>query len=221
MNNVWLAEAVSILKVAVRRPDTPVELVVTALLALVVFLTIMWLAGLAFKMPDTNVLQRILAGALVSGAALAAATAISILVASKVEKEIVQRALMIAAPSAAAILLGVPLAMLVMRAKYFQTLFTVILSVAAAWGVTLLSESVFDSVRQGMKQAAKASEHKGEINEMMDKSGKGAATNANDSRTYKIYRSKRDIENQKRDEEKAAAEKAAREKAIRDKFNVK
>jgi hypothetical protein len=215
--NVWLEEAIRILKLLVRKPDTPVEIIVTSLLVLIVFLIIMWLGGLAFKMPDANLMQRILSGALVAAVGVAAATAVSILAAPRIEKEIVQQSLMIAVPAVAIVLIGIPLAMLVMRAKYFQTLFTVVLSMAAAWGVSLLSETVFDSVRQGIKQAEKTSARKVAADEIMDGAGKGAAA-TNDPRGYKIYRSKRDIENQKRDEERAAAEKAAREKAIRDRF---
>jgi hypothetical protein len=215
--NVWLEEAIRILKMLVRKPDTPAEIIVTSVLVLIVFLTIVWLAGLAFKMPDTNLMQRLLSGALVAAIGVAAATAVSILAAPRIEKEIIQQSLMIAVPAVAVVLVGIPLAMLIMRAKYFQTLFTVVLSMAAAWGVSLLSETVFDSIRAGMKQAARTSDRKTAADEIMDSSSKGTAA-TNDPRGYKIYRSKRDIENQKRDQEKAAAEKAAREKAIRDRF---
>lgn len=224
--NAWLEEALNILNVIVRKPDTPVETAVTAVLVLALFLTIMWLAGLAFKMPDTNLMQRLLAGIVVFIAGLAAATAASVLTAQKIEKEIVQKSIIIAAPIVATLAIGVPLAMLTMRAKYFQTLFTVCLSIAAAWGVSLLSETVFDSIRAGKAQADKAADRKDQINQILDNNSKppskvtpkdDKATEA-DPRGYTIYRSKRAIENQKRDEEKAAAEKAAREKALREKF---
>lgn len=211
--NPWMEEALRILSLIVRKPHTPVETAVAGALVLVVFLTIMWLAGLAFKMPDTNLLQRVLAGILVFVVGVAAATAASILAAPKVEKEIVQRAIMIAAPIVAILAIGVPLAMLTMRANYFQTLFTVVLSIAAAWGVSLLSEGIFDSVRAGMKQANKASNHRSDINQVLDSN----ATTPADAKAagQKPGRDPRAVAAEKADRKRTAEERAARERALR------
>jgi hypothetical protein len=212
--NTWIEEAIRILGLMVRKPDTPLEIAVTSVLVIALFLTIMWLAGLAFKMPDTNLMQRILSGILVFVVGLAAATAASILAAPRVEKEIVHKAILISAPILGLLAIGVPLAMLTMRAKYFQTLFTVSLSIAAAWGVALLSENIFDSVRAGAKQAGKASDRKDEINKVIDSAG-AKTSNAAPQRVV-VRRNARDIANQKRDAERAAEQKAAREKALRE-----
>jgi hypothetical protein len=214
--NACAEEAMQILKLVVRKPDTPTETVVTAVLVFVMFLTIMWLAGLAFKMPDTNLIQRILAGGLVLTVGLAAATAASILAGPKVEKEIVQKAIMTAAPILAVLVIGIPLAMLTMRARYFQTLFTVGLAIAAAWGLSLLSESIFDTIRIETNQASKGANHKNQINQMLD-SIAGTPTNAQPV-VRKLGRDPRNVADEARERERAAAEKAAREKALRDRF---
>lgn len=214
--NTWIEEAIRILTLVIRKPGSPMETIVTAALIFTVFLTIMWLAGLAFKMPDTNLLQRLISGVLVFITGLAAATAASILAAPRVEKESVQTAIVVGSAVLLTLAAGVPLAMLTMRAKYFQTLFAVVLSIAAAWGVSMLSETVFGAINRGMGQAKKAADRKEATNRVLDEGAKSGKTE--DQRDYKIMRSRRAVEKQKRDEARAAEEKAAREQAIRDKY---
>jgi uncharacterized membrane protein len=78
-------------------------------------------------------------------------------------------AALIACPAVALLLVGIPLAALIMRARFFQTLGTVVLCMAGAWGALLLSNATINAFKEGSRQAGKAVEHRADIDNLLKK----------------------------------------------------
>ena len=169
MMTQWLDKARELVDAITNLPASGAEWATTVVLCTVGFLVFMGLCGMALRLPIANSGQRLLAGLIAIVFALAAAIATALYAAPKIENEALRRAVAIAAPIVAFLAVAVPLGALALRTGYFQTLFSLTISLACAWAISLLGSTIFHAARSGIEQAKNMSTRKDEINNMIEK----------------------------------------------------
>jgi hypothetical protein len=165
----WLDKTKELADTITNLPASRTELAVTIVLCTAGFLIFMALCGMALRLPIANGAQRLVAGVLAIVLALAAAIAATLYAVPKIESEPLRLAVTIAAPVIAFLAAAVPLGALVLRAGYFQTLFSLTISLACAWGLSLLGSTVFLAARSGVEQAKHIANRKEEVNSTIEK----------------------------------------------------
>jgi hypothetical protein len=167
--NEWMHETLRILQLVLRQPDS-VPLVVSAIVVVsLVFLVLLRIVSVAFRILTISWLQRFAAAVLALAIPLAGAVAASLYVCPRMTTETLKMAALIAGPVVALLLVAVPLAALIMQARFLQTLCTIVLCLAGAWGALLLSNATIKAVKEGSHQAGKAVEHRTDIDRLLKK----------------------------------------------------
>jgi len=165
----WMNKAKELLETITNLPASPAEWVTTAVLCTAGFLIFMALCGMALRLPIANSGQRLAAGLVALVLSLAAATAIALYVAPRFENAILRHAVVIAAPLLVFLAIAVPLGALLLRTGYFRSLFSLVISLACAWGVSLIGSQIFLAARSGVQQARQVAERTEQVNEAVGK----------------------------------------------------
>jgi hypothetical protein len=169
MMTEWLDKAKEMAEVVTDLPASRIEWAATVVLCVVGFLLFMALCGMALRLPIAGGGQRLAAGVLTLVLGLAAATATALYAAPKIENESLRRAVLIAAPIVVFLAIAVPLGALILRTGYFRTLFSLTVSLACAWALSLLGSTIFLAARSGIEQAKQMAGHKEEVNQAIEK----------------------------------------------------
>jgi hypothetical protein len=167
--NEWMQETLRIIQLILRQQDSVPRIAISAAVASIVFLVLLRLVSVAFRILTVSWLQRLAAAVIVLAVPLAGAVATSLYVCPRMTTDTLKMAAIIAGPAVALLLVATPLAMLVLRARFFQTLGTVVLCMAGAWGALLLSNATINAFKEGSRQAGKAVEHRADIDKLLGK----------------------------------------------------
>jgi len=167
--DVWKAEILRIIRLAAGNPESITELVTVLISAAAVCVIVLNIVGNVLKFPMADKKR----SALVLTIGLLSMTLIIMAVNLYVVPRLASESLLVWVPIVSAtvtmLAIVIPSACLLCRAPYFKALFTVLLSVAAAWAVMLLVQAGFSAVHGGEKVFDKTKSRKTNINELLSK----------------------------------------------------
>ena len=147
--DVWRSEAVRWVSVALGSPASPTEWFVQGGVAVLALLIVMSFASKAVGMPGIGLVWRLLALTVGLGAMVAGTIAVSLYVLPRLPAGHTANIVVLAAPVLGGLLLGVPLQMAVLRARYGQVLAAFAAAVVAAVLLSIGAKTLMGSVEAG------------------------------------------------------------------------
>ncbi len=165
--NMWKEETLRILQLVLQQPDSLALLITTASVCTLVFIILFRFLCIPFRITNAGWLQRLTTTILVMALPLAATVAASLYVCPRMTTDTLKLTALVAAPVLALLLVVTPLAMLILSARFFQTLGAILLCLAGAWGALLLTNAAITAVKEGSHQAGKAVERKSEMKQLL------------------------------------------------------
>lgn len=167
--NAWKAEILRIVRLATNSPESMPELVTLLILAAITFVIVLCKVGNALKFSMTDMKRS--AGVLAIGlpAIILIVAAVNLYLAPHVADEDLRRWVPIVSTAVTLLAIVIPAVCLLHRAPYFQALFAILLSIAAAGAVILLVHAGFRTARGLNKEFDKTRNRTEKINELLPK----------------------------------------------------
>lgn len=166
---VWKVEISRIIRLATGNPESITELVTVLIIAAGACVIVLNIVGNLLKFPMINMKRSIWILAIGLLAVIVVTTAVNLYLAPHLANESLRRWLPVVAATVVLLAIIVPSACLLYNAPYFKALFSVLLSVAAAWAVMLLVQAGLSAVRGGEKVFDKTKSRTTGINELLSK----------------------------------------------------
>jgi len=169
--NIWTSELQNIIKLLFGNAGkaTDIEIAVCAVAAVILAIFALKWAGnsFGFAMADRGRSTAVIAVWILL--ALAATAAINIYAAPLIKNPALVKWIPVAACALILLILIVPLAMVLLKSKYLQTLLAMLISIGAAAGIVLLVHGALGMASQGGKDFKKTKERTDSINEIIGK----------------------------------------------------
>jgi hypothetical protein len=163
----WKVEMFRIINTALCRPSSPLELTTLALLALITYVLVSRKIGGALEIIMTDILHSLAATAVGVAAVLAVTAAANLYIVPGIGSPALRLSASIVAAALALLAIAVPAVCLIQKGSYLNSLFTILLSIAAALVVVLLVHAGFKAVSSGSGQVGKGVRHKKTLEEAM------------------------------------------------------
>ena len=162
--NSWKQEIIRLIDQAFGNPGSLIELVVLLAISAIVLIFVMYKTGKAMKFTLSEPWRCV--AVLITGAlfAIIIISAVNIYISPHLSNPIIRKIIPICILALAVLAIATPLSCYLHRSEYFQSLFAIILSIAAAIAVILIIKAGFNAVSSGDKQLQKTKEHKENVN---------------------------------------------------------
>ena len=165
--NLWKQEIIRLISQAFGNPGSLIELVVLLVISAIVLIFVMHKAGKSMKFTLSEPWRCV--AVLITGAlfAIIILAATNIYLSPNLSNPIIRKIIPICILAIAVLAIATPLSCYLHRSEYFQTLFAIILSIAAVIAVVLMIKAGFNAVSSGSKQLEKTKGHKETVNKAL------------------------------------------------------
>lgn len=165
----WTTALLDITRTACGKSPSTGELVVILVLAFFALFLVIMKTGKAFKfaMPERGrTIAVIIVGIALS---LISATAIKIYLSERLFQGVMQTIVPVSAVAVVLLAIVVPFACFMLKSKYFPTLFSLVLGIAAATAVILMVRAASGAIMSGGKDFSRVKDKTENINAIIDK----------------------------------------------------
>lgn len=166
---IWLKSLKDILHLLAARPESDIGFVVTSVVAAITIVLVLIKTGKAFRFAMPEMWRAVLVFLVGLSVCLIAAAATNIYLVPKLASSTLKIALPIIAAIVACLAVPVPLSCFLFKSKYFSSLFSILLSLAAAFAIVMLAKGAVNAFSHGKSGFSKTGGRTKSVNETLGK----------------------------------------------------
>jgi hypothetical protein len=163
----WLYECKRLLAQALGHARSDNELILTVVVAVVMLTVVLRIASHAMKASMATYPRAFIATAASIAAVVAGVAALNVYGIPRLPNPAVADKLPYVVTGLIVLLVAAPVCVLLLKAPYFEAVFAMVLSVGAAFGISILAHYVSDAWRAGKHEMLPTQERKQELRDVM------------------------------------------------------